>query len=352
MKRMTAVLLTLMLLCGMTAARAAEPDSYMATGGAIADLQTYPGAWAQTYQQILNSHSARIRMYQERTLEYYLDYVLTQIFIPCKPVSIVDLTSDGIPELIFVEAVSEERADLYVYSSNGASAACALYVPGIARLGANDVDMGYRIYLSANAGGTLMIEYLEWDTPWRLQLAWNGVNRYNLLNWFTEDYDPSRENEADNTFYHNGAPIDMYDYDEMLHAIRTAKTLAVTDYIAEDKSRYGLTLTLEEALAELQRSGGAVTGPAANTGMKLYGLTIDRLATRKGPGTQYDGGGTYNVKGQYIEVLARAYDKRNGIWWVKCVIPYKGENRILWTGYKRFDHEQLPLESIPIESGW
>jgi hypothetical protein len=55
------------------------------------------------------------------------------------------------------------------------------------------------------------------------------------------------------------------------------------------------------------------------------------------------------VKGQYIRVLTRAYDKRNGIWWVKCEIPYRNEIRVLWTGYKRFDASQLSLESIPLD---
>lgn len=84
----------------------------------------------------------------------------------------------------------------------------------------------------------------------------------------------------------------------------------------------------------------------------LYGLAKQKLATRNGPGTQYDEKGTYNVAGQYIRVIARAWDSRNGIWWVKCEIPYKGEKRVLWTGYKRFDSNTLPLESIPVETFW
>ncbi len=81
----------------------------------------------------------------------------------------------------------------------------------------------------------------------------------------------------------------------------------------------------------------------------LGGLATKKLATRSGPGTEYSETGTYNVAGQYIKVLSRAWDKRNEIWWVKCEIPYKGEIRVLWTGYKRFDSSTLPLESIPIE---
>ena len=94
----------------------------------------------------------------------------------------------------------------------------------------------------------------------------------------------------------------------------------------------------------------ATTAPQSSG--DLYGLTIDKLATRKGPGTQYEGGGTYSVKGQYIKVLSRAWDKRNGIWWVKCEIPYKKQIRVLWTGYKRFDPSTLPLESIPLDDDY
>ena len=89
---------------------------------------------------------------------------------------------------------------------------------------------------------------------------------------------------------------------------------------------------------------GAIAG-----GGELYGLATSKLATRDGPGTQYEDKGTYNVKGQYIRILSRAWDKRNDTWWVKCEIPYRGKNRVLWTGYKRFDSSTLPLESIPIE---
>ena len=93
----------------------------------------------------------------------------------------------------------------------------------------------------------------------------------------------------------------------------------------------------------------AVCCSAASAETALYGLAIDKLATRDGPGTTYKGMGTYSVSGQYIRVLSRAWDDRNKIWWVKCEIPYHGEIRVLRTGYKRFDPSTLPLESIPIE---
>ena len=94
---------------------------------------------------------------------------------------------------------------------------------------------------------------------------------------------------------------------------------------------------------------GAACWTAGLAETELYGYATDKLATRDGPGTTYKETGTYNVKDTYVRVLARAWDERNGIWWVKCVIPYHGENRTLWTGYKRFDPDSLPLESIPVE---
>lgn len=81
---------------------------------------------------------------------------------------------------------------------------------------------------------------------------------------------------------------------------------------------------------------------------QLWGLAIDKLSTRSGPSTTYEDKGTYSVKGSWIRVYSRAWDDRNNIWWVKVAIPYHGETRVLWTGYKRFDKTTLPLEDIPI----
>ena len=111
MKRILAVLLAAVMLCGITAL-ASEPDGYVATGGWIIDQQTYSGTWQQTYLQILNNHSAAIHAYQARTLDYYLNG--SHVRVPCKPVEMTDITSDGVPELIFMEAANEERGDLYI----------------------------------------------------------------------------------------------------------------------------------------------------------------------------------------------------------------------------------------------
>ena len=125
-------------------------------------------------------------------------------------------------------------------------------------------------------------------------------------------------------------------------------TYANSDYTAcvYDGVR-GYVMTRYLTVTQETPTPAPVTTPRPDT-TALYGLTIDKLSTRSGPCTTYEDMGTYSVKGQWIRVYCRAWDKRNGIWWVKVGIPYRGETRILWTGYKRFDKNSLPLESIPI----
>jgi len=346
MKRIIAVLLAAVMLCGITAL-ADEPDGYVMTGGRILDQQVYAGAWPQAYLQILNNHSGLIHAYQSRTLEYYLNDRYVQV--PCRPVSLVDITADGIPELIFVEAANEERADLYIYSSGGTDARCVLYVPGIMRLWYDDVDLGYDVFLSSAGGGTLVLEYYEYEWPWILQLARNAFGQYTLQNYLRAEYDNSGEEE--DRYYRNGVAVSYNDYAAELAAMESGRTMTLSTYTTNDTSHYGFTLDWESAVSSLNSWNVPTEAPQGGQDSDgvIWGLAIDRLSTRKGPGTQYEEGGTYKVKGEYIEILARAYDKRNGIWWVKCVIPYHGENRILWTGYKRFDKNQLPLEIIPVE---
>ena len=92
----------------------------------------------------------------------------------------------------------------------------------------------------------------------------------------------------------------------------------------------------------------SMAAPAA-LAESLYGLAIMNISTRSGPSTHYQDTGTYSLKGQWLQIISRAWDDENDIWWVKVVIPSNG--RQLWTGYKRFDHASLPLDSIPIEGG-
>ena len=81
----------------------------------------------------------------------------------------------------------------------------------------------------------------------------------------------------------------------------------------------------------------------------IYGKAKQKLAVNSGPGTKtyYDEVGTYNVAGQYCEILAKAWDKRNGIYWVKVHVP--GTSVTGWTGLKRFDQSTFDINAVPEE---
>ena len=342
-------LVIILSLCLLAAAATAWAETYVEMNGMIPDSLTYPGNWRDTYTTILYNHSGSIRAYQNRTINMF--YNGREYHIPCLPVKLQDLNGDGVSELLFLEEASGgNRGDLYIYSNNGRNTQCVLYVPGITRLDYDDM-LGFDIYLSwkQNYGNTLVIEHYKYENPWALQFAISSSGRYNLLNWLTVEGDYS--GEGDDRNYQNGMLVSYDTYLAALNSMRGSKTGVISEYFKTNYSSYGLDMTWNSAVDSLGGQSGWDDGATRQNvyGGTVYGLTIDKLATRKGPGTQYEGGGTYSVKGQYIEVLAKAYDKRNGIWWVKCVIPYHGENRILWTGYKRFDHSTLSLDDLPEE---
>ena len=79
----------------------------------------------------------------------------------------------------------------------------------------------------------------------------------------------------------------------------------------------------------------------------LYALATSKLATRSGPGTEYTEEGTYQVAGQMIRILAKAYDINN-VCWVQCRIPYQNRYVTAWTGWKRFDHSTLDIALVSL----
>ena len=103
----------------------------MCLGGALADpnlsLMDYSvrsGSWVDAYAAILAERSAGIQAYQ--------DYVLSITSIPaCSAVDLLDLTGDGVPELLFLELVNENEygftvGRLWVYTSDSNGVHCAL----------------------------------------------------------------------------------------------------------------------------------------------------------------------------------------------------------------------------------
>ena len=257
-----------------------------------------------------------------------------------------DLNGDSFPELYFIEA-DGDRGDLYIYSGNLESGQCVLYVPGITRLD-YDPALGYEIYLLP--GNILAIRHYRYEDEYLLRFYAESEGPYTLF-----DYMYSREDgsgEEDGLFVRNGQQISLDAYYSVLDTWNEGGE-CVSEYFAKNDMSYGFDYLYETAVIVLNGPTGPAPQPQpteqAQQPEEILGLATSKLATRKGPGTQYDGGGTYNVKGQYIQVLAKAYDSRNKTWWIKCVIPYKGEERILWTGYKRFDQDTLSLDDLPEE---
>lgn len=72
-----------------------------------------------------------------------------------------------------------------------------------------------------------------------------------------------------------------------------------------------------------------------------------KLATRTGPGTQYDEPGSFLSAGKQVTVLSKAFDNRNDIWWVQVEFSESGSTYRAYTGVKRFSN--LNLNLIPEE---
>lgn len=101
-----------------------------------------------------------------------------------------------------------------------------------------------------------------------------------------------------------------------------------------------------QSSSKAQQSSSRTSQSSSRTQQGGYALAIQKLATRTGPGTQYAEPGTFNVAGQWIHILAKHYDV-NDVCWVKCEIPTSNGTIIAWTGWKRFDHSTLDINTVP-----
>lgn len=333
MRKTGTVLILLMVLCLLLSA-AAGAETYPELNGTRPDETVYQGDWRDIYLRVLEEHSYKIHAYQDRTIEWDGEFGRE---LSCFPVGLRDLNGAGVPELYFMEA-DGDRGDLWIYSANGETGQCVLYVPGITRLDYDDM-LGFQIRLSG--GDLLSIRHYRYEEEYLLQFYVNRTGPYNLLDWLNRVPDASGEGE--DRFFRNGREISADAYYDTDAGWFEGEGTVISDYFAENGMSFGFDYPYETAV---QMLGSSVAQQAAPR--YVYGLAIKKLATRKGPGTQYDGGGTYSVKGQQIKLLARAWD--GSIWWIKCEIPYHGEIRVLWTGYQRFDHDSFNLEDLPEET--
>lgn len=114
------------------------------------------------------------------------------------------------------------------------------------------------------------------------------------------------------------------------------------------QSLVGTSAILSDVAVTGSASAPVATVAPANQAV-LTGLTIDNLATRSGPATEFSGLGTYKVKGQYVTLVDIAYDV-NGVGWVQAEVPYGGALRRVYTGLKRFDTSTFDLSALRQET--
>lgn len=113
--------------------------------------------------------------------------------------------------------------------------------------------------------------------------------------------------------------------------------------------RHGiLCLGLAVMLFPLAGFADSALGGNPNGVTFVEGLAMEKLATRSGPATEYRETGTYEVKGESVRIISRAYDE-NDICWVQCEVLYRNELRRAYTGLKRFDTASFDLDDVPEE---
>ena len=75
--------------------------------------------------------------------------------------------------------------------------------------------------------------------------------------------------------------------------------------------------------------------------------TLDRIASRSGPGTEYDGAGSYHSAGFPCTAISRSFDEAHQIWWIQIEFKYGKSLRRVYTGVKRLD---MHSNAVPTEA--
>ena len=87
-------------------------------------------------------------------------------------------------------------------------------------------------------------------------------------------------------------------------------------------------------------------GAYKNGSTSFPGVTVTtnkKLATRTGPGTQYDGAGSFGSAGMSVTVYSIWYDAGN-VAWAEVLIG----NRRVYTGVSRLNNDKNRLNSVPV----
>ena len=225
------ILMVCMLLCLSIAQADPKLDSQ--------DASVRTGSWEDVYSAILRERADDIRAYQE--------YVLGITSLPsCKPVDLLDLTGDGIPELLFLDLVNDTEygfqvGRLWIYTSDGSGVHCALTLqPEID-------DMLYsRVYLAKN--GLLTIHFNDTEMYWIMRFRPDIKANYTAETTLIEQADFS--GEGPDSYFRDGKKISREKYRSLTAQIQADEGVLIGSFMVDDGGS-GFTYTLDEALDAL-----------------------------------------------------------------------------------------------------
>ncbi len=231
-RRMVSLFLTVFLmLCTVSAG--ADPRM------SLQDASTRSGAWAEAYAAILTERSAGIRAYQ--------DYIPAVTDLPVgRPVGLLDLTGDGIPELFFLELVEETEygfkvGRLWIYTLGADGVHCALTLqPEI------DEMLYSQYYLAED--GLLTIHFSDTEKGWILQFRLDAGGHYAAETQLVEE--PDFSGLIPDQYYLNGKKITEKKYHAQAAQIRSAQGTLFGTLMVDDGGT-GFGYTLQEAMDAL-----------------------------------------------------------------------------------------------------
>ncbi len=235
-RKMIGILLMVLLLLTVQTAYA-DPNL------TLQDTAVRPGSWQDNYAQILQEHASEIQAYEQ--------YVISVTYRKeCHPAELMDLTGDGIPELIFIDLITETEygfnvGRLWIYTADETGAHCALSLqPEID-------DLLYSV-LYLGADGALTLHLNDVEQTWTLRLRKDQTAHYVAETVLTAQEDFS--GEGPDQYFLNGKEVTRKKYQAELNAVQADQGNAICNLNVDDDG-CGFARTLEEVRQELSSSG-------------------------------------------------------------------------------------------------
>ena len=232
-KLQSACFLVLALLLVFMGCAGADPDL------TLQDTSVRADPWAEAYTQILQEKSAGIQAYR--------DYVAEVTSLSdCRPVSLTDLTGDGVPELIFLDLLQDTEygfkvGRLWIYTRDKSGVHCMLSLqPEIDDLLYSGVYLGKK--------GLLTVCFNDCEMGWKMQFSPGRDGVYQAKTILCEQEDFS--GEGPDSYYLNGKKISVKKYRSAVKKIQKSQGTEIGSLQVDDGG-VGFAMTLEEALLEL-----------------------------------------------------------------------------------------------------